>query len=295
MSDATSNASPEAKPETPPVGVHFTDDFKEQEKRNYTEAAYRAYYAICNALDSVQTSANSDEYSKWFQAKSVDPGGREELRGYVINGYSNMSYAFGRVNYTKNKQDCKGNVFAWSIRLGPITEINLCDRALSDGTISDYISKSLEWGRGFIVVHEISHIKFNTEDEKYDWNECADLAKHDPGKAVTNAQNYALFAMKLSPPFGKVISLCAGNGKYLSIKQDGSLRADKELAEKEKVGEQEKFAVVDARRLLLLPERSIQQSLCHDGRQRLADSVRRACSGRSEFPVARHGSRHGRL
>ena len=242
MSDATGNVGPEAEISPLSRSNKFTfTNFTEQEKNNYIAATITAYHAIYNALDSVETSTASDEYSKWFQAKG-NLNDRKSYRDYVVNGYTKMVAAFeATIHFTKDAKECKGNVFAWSILYDSNTRINLCSRAFNDGLIKSYISNSLEWARAFIVVHEISHIKYGTEDNQYDWGACADFARSNPDKAVANAQNYALFAMKLLPRFGKILSLCASNGKYLSIKPNGSLFADKE-----KVGEQEKFEMVDA-------------------------------------------------
>jgi hypothetical protein len=123
MSDATGNVGPEAEnspllQELLPVPHQFNfTNFTEQEQKNYIAATITAYHAIHNALDSVRTSSDSDEYSKWFQAKSKDVNDRETYRNYVVNGYTKMVTAFEAIihfNFTKDAQECKGNVFAWS-------------------------------------------------------------------------------------------------------------------------------------------------------------------------------------
>jgi hypothetical protein len=118
------------------------------------------------------------------------------------------------------------------------------------GLPNNYRSKGDEYGhtfaRAFIIVHELAHaaggLKGNRmaiDDKVYASEDCAGLARSDPDKAITNAQNYALFAAesweladraRRAPPLGKTVTLHRAFGKYLSAQPDGVLIADRDKA-----------------------------------------------------------------
>lgn len=49
-------------------------------------------------------------------------------------------------------------------------------------------------GRAHTIYHELSHKTLGTEDHEYEGEPCRHLAATEPGKAGTNADNYAWFA-----------------------------------------------------------------------------------------------------
>jgi hypothetical protein len=227
------------------------DGLSTQEVENFRNAHAKAYQAILAALASVEKSLDGTwYYSDWFDYKWAwgRANGWEARRQTVIDNYTKMAWwmADGPVHYVKNHKQCTFGVLALTapdVR----SDIFLCPSgALNDDTLRVEFTAPADFGRVFVLIHELSHGAGGTTDDHYLFGICNYLAMFSPGVAVTNAQNYALFAMKqvqrpALPPYGKIFSLRAANNKFLSMRPDGSL-----IADQDKVTDSEKFVVVDA-------------------------------------------------
>jgi hypothetical protein len=229
----------------------FSGNLSEQEKANFRKAHWAAYHAILAAQESAQRSVDTTLYITWFETLWVwgRKDGWEKRRQTVIDNYGKMAdwMATTQLNYVgRPESNCVFDRFAWTYS-GRRGSINLCNVAFNDDWIRFSMWASADWGRAFTLIHEISHATCSTTDDQYLWSICEQLASYAPDIAVSNAQNYSLFAMMRAaipdlPPIGKIFSLRANNCKYLSAKTDGSLVADAD-----NVSDREKFVIFDAK------------------------------------------------
>lgn len=212
-----------------PKAPTFQGMNKDEEKDIFW-AHQTAYKYILGALQSVQKSIDTPLYDDWFDRKSIFGRlpGWEERRKTVIQNFTDMATKMAAVSisYTKSDENCSFEMIAWTRRNS--SAINLCSLGFNVHAMRLLFWQELKWVQTFFVIHEMSHAAGNTGDYMYLWGICHELPQFNPGEAVKNAQNYALFAMgqlgvpnfspleTLNLKTGDKICLKAANGLYLN-------------------------------------------------------------------------------
>jgi hypothetical protein len=213
-----------------PKAPTFEGMTKEEEQEIFW-AHQEAYKYILAALADVQKSIDTQLYNDWFERKWIwgRKSGWEERRKTVIQNFTNMAnwMATSALYYWKTDVGCKFDTLGMTVP-NARAAIRLCPLAFNVHFMRFYYWRELKWMQIFTLIHEISHAACNTTDHMYYWTICYQLPSFDPGEAVKNAQNYALFAMgQLGAPgfspletlelkTGDKICLRADNGQYLS-------------------------------------------------------------------------------
>jgi hypothetical protein len=165
-------------------------------------AHYTAYNNILLGLENVQTSIDHDKnrlYCENFDQEFIwgRTGPWQQRWETVINTLSSMAELMtgAPIIYKHIDQDpnCSFDRLAYTYMNS--RTIFACNGLFNDDLLRFSMWNSAEWGRAFAVVHEISHAAASTTDDWYSWSICQQLATFNPGLAVTNAQNYALYIM----------------------------------------------------------------------------------------------------
>jgi hypothetical protein len=180
-------------------------------------------------------------YIQWFDWRRT--GDWQDRRKTVEKCFTAMAdwMSGARITYCKSDGDenCDKGLIGWTpvtgkFGTGEKGTITLCKRAFDDVDLRiQYWFASAELARAYILIHEISHAVFSTEDAWYFWPIVQSLSTFDPGLAVKNAENYANFAMRrdtkdlpYQPPFGETIAINTLQKDYcfLGVQQDNSIR-----------------------------------------------------------------------
>lgn len=175
----------------------------EDQKNAMRRAHFTAYNNILLALDTVKKSIDANInrlYSDWFDQQFIwgRTGPWEQRWHTVINTLSSMATMMSSAKpvtyyYKENDPNCPFDRLAYAYLGRP--EVHACSKLFNDDFIRFAMWSSAEWGRAFAVVHEMSHAAGSTTDDWYSWSICQQLASFNPGLAVQNAQNYALYVM----------------------------------------------------------------------------------------------------
>lgn len=183
---------------TEPKYVNLTPDQAAAMHR----AHFTAYNNILLALESVQTSIDHDKnrlYCENFDMEFIwgRTGPWQERRETVIRTLTSMAKWMSGVPLTYRHKDkdpnCASDLLAYTYYNQ--RTIYACDKLFNDDLLRFVMWNSAEWARAFVVVHEVSHAAGLTTDDWYSWFICQQLATYNPGLAVKNAQNYALYTM----------------------------------------------------------------------------------------------------
>lgn len=175
-----------------------------------------AYKSIVAALKRVQNSPNptpSNDYARWFETESIFTPHANwiERRNVVIDSLTKMATRMSTVSVVyKKSNDSEKCRLPWDqMEREAFTEIGgqadrdigLCRHAFNDDQLRFRYWDAPDWARAFILAHETYHAAVDTRqsvetsDSYYNWTICQKLAFFNPGLAVKNAQNYALFIM----------------------------------------------------------------------------------------------------
>ncbi|TCO54100.1 M35 family metallo-endopeptidase [Actinocrispum wychmicini] len=153
---------------------HMSDS----QERAVRKAIPKADDYVDRALDVLHDDPKSNRYQKWF-------GKWTEKR------YDKVTSVFRRIDHDSDDitydGDCREDALAY-VRADDPDHIWLCP---------DYWDIPLTGvgSQAGTLVHEESHFDVNggTKDYAYGTEDCKDLAKDDPNKAVANADSYAFF------------------------------------------------------------------------------------------------------
>jgi Lysine-specific metallo-endopeptidase len=148
------------------------------DRQTKTRQAHLDGYNLC--LNALAALANNDHYKEWFGTHT--PQRFQEVREHftrIKNGMESRKFT-----YILTGQGCKSNSHAYTHK--GVTRIWMCDLFWTSPPTGAN-SKS------GTVLHEHSHASAGTDDLIYDRDDCRQLAKDDPDRAVRNASNYEYF------------------------------------------------------------------------------------------------------
>lgn len=149
-------------------------------------AAEKISRAAHDKLRGVATNAQpqSQRYTTWFGAHS------SERYAKLVANFEKISDALERktIGFGCAGSRCKGNIFAYVFPVQPY-KIYVCN-AFWNADLSGTDSRS------GTIVHEVSHfnVVIGTDDHGYGQGAAQNLAKQNPDRALTNADNYEYFA-----------------------------------------------------------------------------------------------------
>lgn len=158
-------------------------------QRSLTREIHKAsFYYIGTALYDIYD--NIPHYVKWFGAREPDHVRFVTARFFgMLNTMLRdvITYAF-----SESDPNCGPDTVAYTF-LGA-RKIYLCSMYSQLEEILPADKTSGMYTKLCVLVHELTHAIVFTDDIVYPLQECLDLAKNDPLKAITNANNYCYFS-----------------------------------------------------------------------------------------------------
>lgn len=179
------------KKEKPFTPDHTSKDFKAKKAKKIKKSIEVAYKMATKAEKKV--SKDDERYKTWMDNGKTDTDNTDARVAHVKDGFSKIVTHLKEEETHFKKYDLKDGEedITYAYVMSNEVESNI----YLGGQFWDAKTKGYD-SKGGTIIHELSHKLHGTDDHVYGQKGAKKLAKDDPAKATTNADNYEYFAEK---------------------------------------------------------------------------------------------------